>query len=125
MLATFLAKLGGALWHASALLRQDMYPLFGPPGHILAPMWGPFWKVFGFTLAQFWKSPWPFLGILSKPGAHADSKLLDGPLCRRPSACRTRGGGNAACRAKDTQYTKACLNQKIMAHFELIHLMMS
>ena len=65
------------------------------------PIWGSFWQVFGFMLAPFWRISWPFLGSFFKPGAHTNPKFLNGSLCRRPSACRTRGGGNAACRAKD------------------------
>ena len=102
MLATFSAKNGGSVACSRPFCCDGVFsPLFGPPGHLMDPSWGPFWQVFGFILAQFWRTSWPFLGSFSKPGAHTNPKLLDGSLCRRPSACRTRGGGNAACRAKD------------------------
>ena len=102
MLATFSAKNGGSVACSRPFCFDGVFsPLFGPPGHLLGPIWGPFWQVFAFILAQFWRASWPFLGSFSKPGAHTNPKLLGESLCRRPSACRTHGGGNAACRAKD------------------------
>ena len=107
MLATFWAKNGGSVACSRPFCFYGVFfPLFGPPGHLLGPIWGPFWQVFGFILAQFWRTSWPFLGSFSKPGAHTNPKLLDGSLCRRPFACRAHGGGNAACRAKDKKLNK-------------------
>ena len=77
----------------------NCWPSWPPHG----PHLGSIFEGFRLHLGSILENNLAFLGQLFQARRpHTYPKLLDGSLCRSPSACRTRGGGNAACRAKDS-----------------------
>ena len=103
MLATFSAK-NGDLWHAPALFVSiAFFPHFLA---LLATSWAPFGVHFGRFSPSSWLNFGDHLGLSraafpSQAPRQTPNFLMDPFAVARSLVVITRGGGNAACRAKD------------------------